>query len=230
MKLDDTTKYIYSHYWIPESKLENSDDKEAGANYSEWAKQGLLTICEGDCSFDFWYFFKDDFLLGIKENYKHYLIISFILGLFNLFAVTSRFYLVNMEILSYVPMAINFAVIYPIIYCFLFVDEMYSNTMFRNLKLGIKVFIRSLLSTLSICIFFYAGLFMRYIPYYYIKYICIIILIMFIFPILVLASSENEVRVFDKLINPYYFKEYTNKGLYNPKLNKENSFEGKKND
>ncbi len=48
MKPDDKTKYIYQHYWIPESKLENSDDKEAGAKYSEWAKQGLLTICEGN--------------------------------------------------------------------------------------------------------------------------------------------------------------------------------------
>ena len=42
------TKYIHSHYWIPESKLENSDDTEAGAKYKEWAKQGLLTICDGN--------------------------------------------------------------------------------------------------------------------------------------------------------------------------------------
>lgn len=48
MKPDDKTKYIYQHYWIPESKLENSDDKEAGAKYSEWAKSGLLTIHEGN--------------------------------------------------------------------------------------------------------------------------------------------------------------------------------------
>lgn len=48
MKPDDKTKYILSHYWIPESKLEDSNDKEAGANYLEWAKQGLLTIDEGN--------------------------------------------------------------------------------------------------------------------------------------------------------------------------------------
>lgn len=48
MKPNDTTKYIYSHYWIPESKLRNSDDKEAGAKYQEWAKQGILTIHEGN--------------------------------------------------------------------------------------------------------------------------------------------------------------------------------------
>lgn len=48
MKKNDRTKYIHSHYWIPESKLTDSDDKEAGAKYKEWAKQGLLTICEGN--------------------------------------------------------------------------------------------------------------------------------------------------------------------------------------
>ena len=48
MKLGDSTKYIYSHYFIPESKLEDSDDVNEGAKYKEWAEQGLLTITEGN--------------------------------------------------------------------------------------------------------------------------------------------------------------------------------------
>ena len=48
MKPDDRTKYIYQHYWIPESKLSSADDKQAGAKYKDWAKDGLLTICEGN--------------------------------------------------------------------------------------------------------------------------------------------------------------------------------------
>ena len=48
MKPNDRTKYIYQHYFIPESKLTNADDKAAGAKYKEWAKAGLLTICEGN--------------------------------------------------------------------------------------------------------------------------------------------------------------------------------------
>lgn len=48
MKPNDKTKYIHTHYWIPESKLEDSNDKAAGAKYQEWAKAGLLTICEGN--------------------------------------------------------------------------------------------------------------------------------------------------------------------------------------
>lgn len=48
MKPGDPTKYIYQHYFIPESKLEDSDDWNAGARYKEWAKTGYLTITEGN--------------------------------------------------------------------------------------------------------------------------------------------------------------------------------------
>jgi phage terminase large subunit-like protein len=47
MKPDDPKKYIVSHYFIPENKLVESDDKEAGAHYKEWAEAGLMTITEG---------------------------------------------------------------------------------------------------------------------------------------------------------------------------------------
>lgn len=47
MRDGDPTKYIYSHYWLPESKLTDSSDKAAGAEYMEWARQGHVTICDG---------------------------------------------------------------------------------------------------------------------------------------------------------------------------------------
>jgi phage terminase large subunit-like protein len=46
MRKDDRRKYVLSHYWIPKTKLEESDDKAAGAKYLEWAQQGILTICD----------------------------------------------------------------------------------------------------------------------------------------------------------------------------------------
>lgn len=48
LKKDDPVKYIHSMYWIPESKLKMSDDTESGAKYTEWAKQGLIRITEGN--------------------------------------------------------------------------------------------------------------------------------------------------------------------------------------
>lgn len=48
MKPEDNTKYIHTMYFIPESKLEDSDDRNAGAKYKEWAESGLITITEGN--------------------------------------------------------------------------------------------------------------------------------------------------------------------------------------
>lgn len=47
MRKGDPTKYVFSHYWIPESKLTDSADKAAGAKYEEWAQKGFITICRG---------------------------------------------------------------------------------------------------------------------------------------------------------------------------------------
>lgn len=47
MKPGDPRKYIISHYFIPENKLIEADDKEAGAHYKDWSEDGLMTITEG---------------------------------------------------------------------------------------------------------------------------------------------------------------------------------------
>ena len=66
MNPKDKTKYIFSHYWIPESKLQQSDDKEAGAKYLEWARSGYITICEGA---DNDLTLVADWLAGLKKSY-----------------------------------------------------------------------------------------------------------------------------------------------------------------
>lgn len=48
MKPEDNTKYVHTMYFIPESKLEDSDDRNAGAKYAEWARANLITITEGN--------------------------------------------------------------------------------------------------------------------------------------------------------------------------------------
>ena len=47
MRPGDNTKYIFSHYWIPETKLKDSADKAAGARYEEWIQKGYMTKCSG---------------------------------------------------------------------------------------------------------------------------------------------------------------------------------------
>jgi phage terminase large subunit-like protein len=67
MKPGDSRKYVVSHYFIPESKLIESDDKEAGAHYKEWAEEGLLTITEGN---DVDLAIVADWFYSLYENYN----------------------------------------------------------------------------------------------------------------------------------------------------------------
>ena len=48
MRKGDPVKYIYTRYFIPETKLlPDFDDHEAGARYKEWAQQDLITVTPG---------------------------------------------------------------------------------------------------------------------------------------------------------------------------------------
>lgn len=67
IKPNDPHKYIYSHYFIPESKLEDADDKLSGARYKEWAEAGLLTITEGN---DIDLAIVADWFYSLYENYN----------------------------------------------------------------------------------------------------------------------------------------------------------------
>ena len=66
MREGDNTKYVFSHYWIPEGKLQKSDDASAGAKYKEWAKEGVLTICPG---YDIDLSSVADWIASLKRDY-----------------------------------------------------------------------------------------------------------------------------------------------------------------
>lgn len=44
--LKDDMKFVHTQYFLPESKLET--DENAGANYEQWVKDGLMTVSEGN--------------------------------------------------------------------------------------------------------------------------------------------------------------------------------------
>lgn len=68
MRPNDPTKYIFSHYWIPESKLTDSADKAAGARYEEWAQNGYITIQRGATIIDLTEVTK--YIVELKEQYN----------------------------------------------------------------------------------------------------------------------------------------------------------------
>ena len=68
MKNDSRVKYIYTKYFIPESKLDPAnDDHNAGAKYKDWIKQGLIDVCEGN---DIDLSFVADWFYNLKKMYN----------------------------------------------------------------------------------------------------------------------------------------------------------------
>jgi phage terminase large subunit-like protein len=68
MRPNDPTKYVFSHYWLPESKLTDSADKSAGARYEEWAQQGYITIQRGASIIDLTSVTK--YIADLKEQFN----------------------------------------------------------------------------------------------------------------------------------------------------------------
>ena len=72
---DDGKKYIHTMYFIPERKIEDDDDSQAGAKYADWARDGYITVTEGsDIDLTvvadwFWSLYKD---YGIRLMYCGY--------------------------------------------------------------------------------------------------------------------------------------------------------------
>ena len=66
MRNGDPVKYVFSHYWIPESKLAAADDRQAGAKYKDWAKDGYLTVLPGN---DNDLTAVADWIAGLKKKY-----------------------------------------------------------------------------------------------------------------------------------------------------------------
>lgn len=46
--IENGEMFTISHYWIPATKLTDSNDKEHGAKYEEWAKAGYVSICDDE--------------------------------------------------------------------------------------------------------------------------------------------------------------------------------------
>lgn len=65
MKPGDRHKYFLSHYFIPETKVDEGT-KQDKKDYLEWAKKGLLTICSGN-EVDY-----DDVVMWYVSLYKKY--------------------------------------------------------------------------------------------------------------------------------------------------------------
>lgn len=158
-------------------------------------------------------FFKDDFFLGIKENFKYYLLLSLFFGLLNLLSNTISILFDNILLIKIIFPALNFALFYPVIFVAFFLASTYSNKLFATLRSSLLIYIKHFPSILLCFVLVYGASFYQYIDIMLLKYLLIVFTLLLYLPILLLASYLNQIRIYDYLINKDQFPSYYLKGL-----------------
>ena len=167
-------------------------------------------------------FLKEDFLTGIKENWKGYLVVSFIAGALNAINTLVVSFLPGNNFLTYLPLIALLVLFYPVIFVFAFYNVVYSDKVGKNIVLSLKLYFRSVFITFLFCLMCYSLILVKYIPSI-LKYFLGAALIVFVVPIMLLLFFEYEIHVFDKHINACQYPQFVKRGLYvEPEENKEN--------
>jgi len=159
-------------------------------------------------------FLKYDYFKGLKQNFGPYLFSGFIFGLFNFIQELIRYSAANNKILIAIPLGLEWLIIFPIIFVYMFVTTMYSSVNGSNFKVSAYLFFRHLPTTLLLSLLSLGLYFLRFIQNPLIKYVVMIFAFFIYLPIVVLISYLNEIRILDLRINPKDHPDLLNRGLF----------------
>lgn len=158
-------------------------------------------------------FLKEDFIQGIKDNFKPFIVIAIFFGLFYSSEHLISFIYDNVYIQA-IPFAFNFAIIFPLCFVSLFVSSYYSNGFMMNLKTAFSLYLRRFPLEIAGYLSVIGMVFFQYINLIYVKYALLILFVVFFLPISLLIGHEANASIFDELINISQFPSYYKKGLY----------------
>ena len=159
-------------------------------------------------------FFKEDFVKGIKDNLKNYILASLLLGSINL-GVTFTYYsfteLVFLKVIFYV---IFYVLIIPSMLFVCSMSSIYNMTFLQLLGNGLILYIKTLPKTLLATLPFFLILATNFIGLYVVKYIALLVLGVFFIPLYMTGFMLYSCYTFDKYINLQFYPEIVDKGIY----------------
>ena len=158
---------------------------------------------------------KHDFFIGIKQNWKHFVINGIIFSLLYYAIYISTLY-INVPFVKYLPLAFCVLFIYPVILVHMNLTVVYKNSYLTQFKNAFILYVK------RIYIYFPLFLLFAVIPIILIvlpiplivKYIILFVFIYFFIPFYVLGFSVFSTYVFDENINKGNHQELYKKGLF----------------
>ena len=159
-------------------------------------------------------FFKDDFVQGVKQNGGKNVAFGFFFSLF--YALAYFIYsLFPDAIVSYLPILIFLLIFLPIYFWVLFLNNTYESKAFQLLKNGLFFYIKTIGWSLLGIIMMLTLIPLIFIPFdlVFVKYIVLILFIVFIYPIILLCMTLYTTAKFDDYINKDNYLDYYHRGL-----------------
>ena len=156
-----------------------------------------------------------DFLIGIKQNFKHFLIDGFVFSTLFYGVYLATVY-INIPFVKYLPLIISVMLIYPVILIHMNLTVIYKNTYLHQLKNAFVIYIKRCYIYLP---FFLLAIIIPIILMSFsipliVKYIVIFVFIYLFVPIYILSFSLYSIHQFDEIINKEHHEELYRKGLF----------------
>ena len=159
-------------------------------------------------------FFMRDVLDGIKMQGLRYAVYFMLAGLFNLLGRLAIVFGVDVELLKYVPLGLNYFLFLPPLLYALIQSQVYNFKILDEYKNGFilyfKAFPQTLLITLIVCL----PLLFDLIGILVLKYLLIVIFIVAILPFLLTGEFLYFMSVLDRYINKERYPEIYDKGIH----------------
>lgn len=160
-------------------------------------------------------FLKEDFKEGIKNNFVQIMVLSLVVGIFslisNVFSLT-----MNNKVLKYLPLAVNYGLIFPICFISMFLIAVYKNKFLVIIKTSIILYIKHFPMILLTYVLTIVLVSTKWIPLelFFIKYALFIVLVVLYYPLVIFGSFLYQIYIFDDKINKDQFPDYYKKGLF----------------
>lgn len=161
------------------------------------------------------YFLGADFLKGIKENIKEYLIIYTLYGILCFMVESlSVYYLLQDSMLYYLFKIINYGFFLPLLLISSCLSTIYSDGIFKKIKIAFIIYFKSFFKIIFALIVMVCPLLVLMINNSVIQLFVPILYCLIYLPLSLLGFMVMINGVFDKYINKYNFPDLVNKGMY----------------
>ena len=158
---------------------------------------------------------KLDFFIGIKQNWKHFLL-SGLLFILLYYAVYLASIFISIPFVRYLPLAFVLLFIHPVILVHLNLTVIYKNTYLMQFKNAFILYLKKVYIYLPLFILLIVvpSLFMIFSIPLLVKYVVLFIFIYLFIPFYILGISVYSMHVFDENINKENHPDLYKKGLF----------------